>query len=163
MIRFSCPECETALKAGDDKAGGMIGCPRCKSHVKVPGQNSKKKTEDVVELEELEDLDEEEALPPSKRDRPAKKKSPVGLFVAIAIAACVFTSIAGGIIGAKLLSSKGDNDVVAKNTGGPPPAPFTFTPGQPLPESPKTTGDAPKPPSGETPKPPSGETPKPPS
>ncbi len=36
MIRFTCPNCETKLKAGDDKAGAKITCPECREKVAVP-------------------------------------------------------------------------------------------------------------------------------
>ena len=36
MIRFICPNCETKLKASEDKAGTKITCPECRERVAVP-------------------------------------------------------------------------------------------------------------------------------
>lgn len=36
MIRFACPNCETALKAANDRAGQKISCPECQRRVAVP-------------------------------------------------------------------------------------------------------------------------------
>src|SRR5436305_868998 len=47
MIRFSCPECDMALKVADEKAGGKINCPRCKTGVKVRGGAPAKPAEEA--------------------------------------------------------------------------------------------------------------------
>ncbi len=38
MIRFICPNCETKLKASEDKAGTKITCPECRERVAVPAE-----------------------------------------------------------------------------------------------------------------------------
>lgn len=38
MIRFICPNCETKLKASEDKAGTKITCPECRERVAVPSE-----------------------------------------------------------------------------------------------------------------------------
>ena len=38
MIRFICPNCETKLKASEDKAGTKITCPECREKVAVPSE-----------------------------------------------------------------------------------------------------------------------------
>src|SRR5438067_9513138 len=36
MIRFTCPSCRTLLESGEEQGGVMVGCPNCKSQIKVP-------------------------------------------------------------------------------------------------------------------------------
>lgn len=36
MIRLSCPTCKTVLNARPEHAGAVIGCPKCKTQMKVP-------------------------------------------------------------------------------------------------------------------------------
>ena len=36
MIRFTCPSCKKLLQTGDDQSGVIVGCPNCKSQMKVP-------------------------------------------------------------------------------------------------------------------------------
>jgi HEAT repeat protein len=40
MIRFSCPQCETNLKAPEDRGGTKITCPECGERVKVPAESA---------------------------------------------------------------------------------------------------------------------------
>ncbi|HEV3204617.1 MAG TPA: HEAT repeat domain-containing protein, partial [Gemmataceae bacterium] len=44
MIRFSCPDCETNLKAPEEKAGTLLTCPECRAKVEVPSAAPDAKT-----------------------------------------------------------------------------------------------------------------------
>jgi HEAT repeat protein len=44
MIRFSCPDCETNLKAPEEKAGTLLTCPECRAKVEVPSEAPAAKT-----------------------------------------------------------------------------------------------------------------------
>jgi len=38
MIRFTCNSCRTILQTGEEQGGVLVGCPNCKSQMKVPTQ-----------------------------------------------------------------------------------------------------------------------------
>src|SRR5262245_56854082 len=39
MIRFTCPKCNTSLKAPPDAAGKVTRCTRCDTRLRIPGQH----------------------------------------------------------------------------------------------------------------------------
>ena len=43
MIRFTCPKCQTALRAAAEQAGAAVACPRCQTQVRVPSSGSPEK------------------------------------------------------------------------------------------------------------------------
>ncbi len=36
MIRFSCPRCQSVLKAHNHKAGSKVACPKCQQRLQIP-------------------------------------------------------------------------------------------------------------------------------
>ena len=51
-IKFSCPMCDTHVKAPAKLIGKSITCPSCKCYLEVPGTSNKKKIEIPVEPDE---------------------------------------------------------------------------------------------------------------
>src|SRR5438093_911975 len=47
MISFTCPGCETALKAPDGRAGMKAKCPRCKGPVSIPFWSTRPQTSEA--------------------------------------------------------------------------------------------------------------------
>lgn len=117
MIRFTCPECETGLKAAEEKAGTKIACPRCKTKVQVPGKAGAA----VKRKPEMDD--EEDEAPAPRRGKSSEKTSSMPMYVGIGIGAIVLLSIAGGILGAKFLGNKGNTDTGSQAQGNPPVLP----------------------------------------
>jgi hypothetical protein len=60
MIKFSCPNCDEALRVPDSRAGDTLRCPECRHKCLIP------------EIEDELDLEEEEEEP--ERPAPRKKK-----------------------------------------------------------------------------------------
>src|SRR5262249_28440551 len=40
MIRFRCPQCEKSVKVPEDRAGGVVRCPRCNARCEAPAHAS---------------------------------------------------------------------------------------------------------------------------
>jgi len=50
MIQFKCVKCQATLRAGDDKAGAAIACPKCKAKLKVPSPRKADPDDDIEEV-----------------------------------------------------------------------------------------------------------------
>src|SRR5262249_26390820 len=90
VIRFCCPQCETKLRAPEDKVGAKVACPKCGHRVLVPSA--------AVDAD-LE-TDESPPQPAAKRKvvkRP-RQKEPTGN--PKRISTVLLVSIVGGISGA---------------------------------------------------------------
>ncbi len=85
MIRFSCPKCETSLKTADEKAGTKLLCPDCGEKVEVPSESSEKNGKSSTKTA---------TLPKKTTAKTATGGSSKGLFVGLAVGACVL--VAGG-------------------------------------------------------------------
>ena len=143
MIRFSCPECDTGLKTGDEKAGTKILCPECGEQVLVPsaprskgGSNEAGKGGTISRRG-------------GGKDAAESAKSQKGLYIGLAVGACVLVAGGGIYFGMNYLNNdKSDSKTAANNTSSttPPPAPApTVTPQVPAPTPAPTATNAPAP------------------
>lgn len=75
MIQFKCPSCQNVLRAGEDRAGAAVACPKCKTRLKVPtpkaqpSPSNKKPTQDEIEEVVPEDFDDEDVAPRKKTSK----------------------------------------------------------------------------------------------
>lgn len=143
MIRFTCPDCETTLKAAEEKVGTKIPCPRCKTKVQVPGPvGKKKKKPDPDDEDDFEEDDE----PRKGKKREEQKSSSVGVYVAIAVAAVVVVGGVGAVVAYKMMSKGNTETASTGGSGTPPPPPSGGPPPGPgsTPPPPGTAADASK-------------------
>jgi HEAT repeat protein/S1-C subfamily serine protease len=116
MIRFTCPNCETKLKAGEDKAGAKITCPECREKVTVPSDDG-----------------DQEPVSRSKKGGSASSGSNKAVLIGVAGVACV--AVAGIVIAVVMASGQGKATDTGKTAQAapqrdstPPPAQVTTPP-----------------------------------
>jgi hypothetical protein len=67
MIKFSCPDCDKALRADDSRAGSVVKCPACGQRLTVPNAEAEPPPPEA---------DEEERPEPRKKKRPRSRRRP---------------------------------------------------------------------------------------